>query len=331
VRRLITSRTRAVVPTHLYGLPCEMDPILDMASRHGLAVIEDCAHALGASYKGRRVGTFGDAAIFSFQTLKPLNTHGGGMAVVQDPEVGRRVAALADEAEWPTEAEVRRRLRVGALSRLFTRPAVFTITAFPVLWAASWFHRDLNVYQWESARRLDPMPAAYRVRYSNVQAALGLASLDRVDDWNARSRRHAGTVDAALRDIVTVARPIVPNDRTHIYYQYCAYVPDRDATVRACIRRGVDIETRHVDVCPRLPIFQDEQCACPGAERAGDAVQVPVYTSLSDRQAARIASVVRHAVSRTSAGTAISRRGRPAGGLVDERRHEPRTASPRAP
>src|SRR6185295_13639679 len=81
LERAITPNTRAVVPTHLYGLPCDMDAIMDIAARHGLAVVEDCAHALGATYRGRHVGTFGDGALFSFQPLKPLNTYGGGAAL----------------------------------------------------------------------------------------------------------------------------------------------------------------------------------------------------------------------------------------------------------
>src|SRR5579864_1023047 len=83
--RLVTEKTRAIVPTHLYGLACDMDAILDLASRHGLIVLEDCAHALGATFKGRAVGTFGSGALFSFQTLKPLNCYGGGAALLQDP------------------------------------------------------------------------------------------------------------------------------------------------------------------------------------------------------------------------------------------------------
>ncbi len=74
LERAITPRTRAVVPTHLYGLPCDMEAIMEIARRHGLTVIEDCAHALGATWRGRPVGTIGDAGFFSFQLLKPLNT-----------------------------------------------------------------------------------------------------------------------------------------------------------------------------------------------------------------------------------------------------------------
>src|SRR3954469_1123288 len=91
VERLMTDRTRAIVPTHLYGLPCDMDRILAIAARHNLIVIEDCAHALGAAYKGRPVGTFGAGALFSFQTLKPLNCYGGGAALVQDGALAAKV------------------------------------------------------------------------------------------------------------------------------------------------------------------------------------------------------------------------------------------------
>ena len=73
LERAITPATRAVVPTHLYGLPCDMSAILKIAARHSLNVIEDCAHALGATVGGQTVGALGDAGFFSFQTLKPLN------------------------------------------------------------------------------------------------------------------------------------------------------------------------------------------------------------------------------------------------------------------
>jgi dTDP-4-amino-4,6-dideoxygalactose transaminase len=82
-----------------------------------------------------------------------------------------------------------------------------------------------------------------------------------------------------------------------VYYQYCVYVPDRDDLVLRCIRRGVDIETLHVDVCTNLELFSDLRGApTPGADRASAAVQVPVYASLSDDQVGRIARTVKRAV-----------------------------------
>lgn len=93
-----------------------------------------------------------------------------------------------------------------------------------------------------------------------------------------------------------------------MYYQYCAKVPDRDALTRDCIRRGVDVETLHVDVCTRLALFGPPR-ACASADRAAQAVQLPVYESLTDEQISRVASVVVDAltpVSQTAATTSAT-------------------------
>lgn len=290
--RAITSQTRAVVPTHLYGLPCDMNEISAIACRHNLVVIEDCAHSLGARYCGRPVGTLGDAGFFSFQSLKPLNTYGGGMAVVRDPLLARRVAKLAAAEPWPEEKRVLSRLRLGRIQRIFTRPGVFTWTTFPILWTASWAGARPDVYLWESIRPLNPLPSSYTERYSNVQAALGLAALEQLAIWTARTQSHAGVMNQALSNFPAIEVPFVPSDRSHVYYQYCVRVPDRDALVRRCIRRGVDLETLHVDVCSRLPLF-GQTTSAPDAEAAARAVQLPVYAALSDAQAHRIARCVK--------------------------------------
>jgi dTDP-4-amino-4,6-dideoxygalactose transaminase len=95
IERALTSRTRAIIPVHLYGHPADMDPILDLARRRGLRVIEDACQAHGATYKGRRVGSFGDAAAFSFYPGKNLGAYGdGGMVVTNDPQVAESVGLL---------------------------------------------------------------------------------------------------------------------------------------------------------------------------------------------------------------------------------------------
>lgn len=305
----ITPRTRAVVPTHLYGLPCDMHAVLEIARHYHLAVVEDCAHALGASYRGQPVGTFGDAAFFSFQTLKPLNACGGGMALVRDAGVARRVAEEVEMLPWPSEARVRKCLRLGALQHVFTRPAVFTATAFPILWAASWFVANPDVYLWEPIRHLSPLPAGYIERFSNVQAALGLAGLEKLDEWTAATRAHARAMDAILAGVPNVQTPDVPDGYGHVYYQYCIYTLERDEVVRRCIRRGVDLESLHVDVCTRLPLFAEARAPSPGADRAAEAIQVPVYASLTDHQVERIGQTVRRALQRQRGATFAANRG----------------------
>jgi len=287
----ITPRTRMVVPTHLWGLPCDMGPISEIAARNKLIVVEDCAHALGATYQGSQVGTLGDAAFFSFQTLKPLNSYGGGMAVTRHRSVAQRVRALTENEPWPTPKEMRWNLFRGRVQRISTRPNTFTWTLFPVAWMASQLRIDASAWLWESVRSLDQLPDDYHRRYANVQAAIALEGLRYLDEWTARTRAHAARMDRALGGLPGVQVPVVPRDRTHVYYQYCAYVPDRDAVARDCIRRGVDVETLHVDVCSRLDLFGAPQ-PCAGADRAAQAVQLPVYESLTDEEITRVAQVV---------------------------------------
>lgn len=306
LERAITPRTRALVPTHIYGLPCDMDAILGVARRRGLCVIEDCAHALGASYHGQPVGTFGDAALFSFQVLKPLNTCGGGMAYARDPALAARIAALVEAEPLPGEARVLKRLRLGRVERALMSPAGFSLAVFPILWAASLLKARPDVYLWEKVRPLAPFPAGYRERYSNLQAALGLAGLQRLDGWNETTRGHARAMSAALAGLPGVLVPPAPTDRVHVYYQYPVYVPDRDATVRQCLRRGLDVEYHHMDVCPDLPLFAAASSEVPGARRTTEAVQIPVHAGLSEADLQRVAARMRSALADRSATQAAA-------------------------
>ena len=298
VERAITPNTRAVLPTHLYGLACDMDPIIELARRHNLKVIEDCAHSLGAMYRDQMVGTLGDASFFSFQAFKPLNTYGGGMAWIRDPDLARRVGELADGEAWPSEKRVESILSAGKWQHTFIRPNVFTYSLFPIWYAASWVNAKPEERLWERVRPLDPLPTHYRGRFSNVQAALGLAGLRRLPEFIDRTRRHARMLDSLLGDVPGITIPRTPPDRTHVYYQYCAYVPDSRTIVKRCIRRGVDVAPMHVDVCTRMDLFGWSGPAAPGAERAAAAVQVPVYESLSDSEIERVGRLMRSEVMR---------------------------------
>jgi dTDP-4-amino-4,6-dideoxygalactose transaminase len=293
MERAITPNTRAVLPTHLYGLACDMDPILALARKHNLKVVEDCAHSLGATYRGRMVGTFGDASFFSFQAFKPLNTFGGGLAWMRDADLARRVGEYADAELWPTEKRVESVLRVGWWQRTFIRPTVFTFSGFPIWWAASWMDAKPDRFLWENVERLDPLPPHYGGRFSNVQAALGRAGLARLPEFIDRTRRHARMLDGMLGDIPGVTVPHVPPERTHVYYQYCPYVPDHQDLVQSCIRRGVDVAPMHVDMCTRMDLFGWQGPQATGADKAATAVQVPVYESLADHEIERIGRLVR--------------------------------------
>jgi len=294
IEERVTTRTRAIVPTHLYGQPCDMNAILPIAEKHNLIVIEDCAQAAGARYQGRLVGTFGTASLFSFQMLKGINTYGGGMAITNDALIGARVCELASREPHQSRGELLKRFGTGFVARALVSPKGFAFWGFPMQAIASLFgHYDLSRFVWEKIRSLQPFPESYHRRYSNAQAILGLRALASLDKFNARSRAHALTLTRGLADSRSVLTPKVIDGAEHVYYQYCVYISDPERAGRRAIRRGVDFETTHVDVCSTMPLFKEFAAHCPGAEETARALQLPVYSRLRDSDVERVLRVVR--------------------------------------
>jgi perosamine synthetase len=293
----ITPNTRAVVPTHLYGQPCDMEPIMALARAHGLFVIEDCAHALGATYKGKKVGTFGDAAFFSLQMLKPLNTYGGGMAVTNDRTLATRIRTFAEAEEWPEAKDVFKKILFGNLQRKLIGPYGFTFTMFLAFYIASFFgDYDLSRYLWEKIRPLDPLPGSYRKRYTNAQAMIGLDMIRNIDTFNELNRAHARKLTAGLQGIDAIQPPAALAETESVYYQYCIRVADPDTLKHRAIRSGVDVEIMHVDICNVLDLFEPFKTKCPVAEATEHTLQLPVYASLTDKDLDRIINVIRAAI-----------------------------------
>ena len=294
IEAAITERTSAIVPTHLYGQPCEMSETIRIAEKHALIVIEDCAQAAGARYRGRLVGTFGQASFFSFQLLKGINTYGGGMAVTSDARLAARVREQALSEPLQTSGDLLKRFLTGFAVRCAVSPRGFTFWGFPIQAVASLFGQyDFSKYLWERIRPLDPFPRAYRQRYSNVQAIVGLRGLAKLDELNARSRNYAQRYTQGLVDCRAVRVPRVFPTAEHVFYQYCIYVSDPARASRRAIRRGVDFETTHVDVCSSLPLFEEFAASCPGAEITEAALQLPVYSRLRTSDVDRVLRVVR--------------------------------------
>jgi perosamine synthetase len=104
VEEAITSRTRAIVVVHTFGVPAEMEELLDIAKRHQLRVIEDACEAIGAEYDGRRVGGFGDVAIFAFYPNKQITTGEGGMVVTRDPHISQEIRAMRNQGRHESDA-----------------------------------------------------------------------------------------------------------------------------------------------------------------------------------------------------------------------------------
>jgi perosamine synthetase len=292
IEAAITDRTCAIVPTHLYGQPCDMTEVMRIAGKHNLTVVEDCAQAAGALYRGRKVGTFGQAALFSFQLLKGINTYGGGMALTNDAALAESIRAQAKAEPLQSTGDLVKRLMTGIVARSLVSPKGFTLWGFPLGAAGSYLGFDYSKHVWEKIRPLDRFPRTYNQRYSNVQAILGLRQLAKLNEFNARSRANAEIYTRGLADCRSVQTPRVLPDVEHVYYQYCIYASDPGRVSRRAIRRAVDFETTHVDVCSALPLFKEFAAECPGAKLTEQAIQLPVYSRLRTSDVERVLRVV---------------------------------------
>jgi len=173
-------------------------------------------------------------------------------------------------------------------------PKGFTFWGFPFGAAASYLGNfDYSKHIWEKIRPLNRFPRTYNQRYSNVQAILGLRQLAKLNEFNARSRANAAIYTRGLADCRSVQTPRALPDVEHVYYQYCIYASDPALASRRAIRRAVDFETTHVDVCSALPLFKEFAAECPGARVTEQAIQLPVYSRLRESDVERVLRVVR--------------------------------------
>lgn len=190
----ITSRTRALLPVHLYGLPVDMNPLMELAKKHSLAVIEDCAQAIGATYQGRKVGSFGTAGCLSFYPTKNLGAYGdGGMVVTRSPEIASQVDILRRQGSRKKyHAEV-----LGFNSRLDSIQAAILAVKFNYL------------DHWNARRR------ELAQRYNQLLAALPLTLP--VEPAGSHHVYHQYTIRTSRRDELA-AYLQEPGIGTMIYY-----------------------------------------------------------------------------------------------------------------
>lgn len=186
IEAAITPRTKAIIPVHLLGHPADMDRILDIARRHGLKVIEDCAQAPGARDKGRLVGTMGDCGVFSFQETKNLATGEGGMVITNDPDLAERVRMIRNHGEAVVAGEARKYLTstIGWNYRMTEIEAAIGIVQLGKLNRLNQGRRDLAAYLLDRLPRhaglVYPVEAAHAHHVYHVfgmtydEAAVGL-------------------------------------------------------------------------------------------------------------------------------------------------------------
>ncbi len=185
----ITSRTKVVMPVHLFGLAADMDPVLSLARDHNLHVVEDAACGFGAKYNGTHVGNFGDSGCFSFHPRKAITTGEGGMVTTNNPALAERIRRLRDHGAEMTDLQ----------RHLGSRPYLLA----------------------------DHPDAGYNQRMTDLQGALGAAQMDRAQKIVDERRMLAGRYNEAFEHLVWLRTPVEREGYEHGYQSYpCLFEPD---------------------------------------------------------------------------------------------------------
>ncbi len=225
----ITPRTKAILPVHIHGMPCDMDAIMDIAQRHSLTVVEDAAQAHLATYKGRYAGTIGQAGAFSIQATKNLSGVEGGFVVTDDHEVAaaaRRIRTYGEDIADGSDL-------------------------------GGWYFRPYTVFS-----------VGWNYRSNELSAAFARSQLQRLDEYTAIAQRNGRFLNKALALIPGLAPPVEPRDVTSVFHKYrvrfdvrrlgvdAPPVEFRGRLMAALRAEGVDAVLWHTQPVTSFPIHQ---------------------------------------------------------------------------
>lgn len=271
--------TRAILATHLFGRPCDIAALERIARQRGLLLVEDCAQALGSRVGERRVGTFGDGAILSFDLLKPINTFGGGAVLTSQDDVARHLECTFRQLQAAGIA-LARRIALGlAEHAVLVSPAARLV-------AVALAHPRTRRFIERAYRSMQDHARPTQARFSDIQARLGLRLLDSLDGRVAVRRDMARKLARLLGE-----RPAASVGRGENGYFFVRLAEGSASLLRHdLLAAGIDagIASEVADYCGDLGRSVD----CPVARDAFEhAVQLPLHEGLTDDDLQRIAAV----------------------------------------
>lgn len=266
VEAAIGERTAAILPVHLAGQPCDLDALGAIAERHGVALIEDAAHAIGAAWGGRRIGAHGNAVAFSFYVTKNMTTIEGGAIATADAEMAETVERLALHG-----------LSAGAWQR----------------------------YSDAGFRHYEVVEPGYKFNMTDIQAAVGIHQLPRLDGWGERRRALWETYDRELAGLpLRLPRLDEPAGTVHArhLYRVQSHDVDRDELIERLIERGIGTGV-HYRAVHLHPYYRDRYELRPedfprATEASNTTVSLPLAGGLSDAEQARVIRALRSVLGR---------------------------------
>jgi dTDP-4-amino-4,6-dideoxygalactose transaminase len=296
VAKKLSEKTGAVLATHLFGRPCPIEEIVALAKPRGIRVIEDCAHACGVRVGGRLTGTFGDIGVFSFAEGKNMPCFGGGAIATRNDRIAQRAERILSQASRPSEGDSLKLAVSIWVKHVLTQPAVFGLTAYPMLRIKEIMGQalmDSEVGDDLLERFAASKPQV--VAMTNLQAAIGLRQLDRIDAFNEGARRNARALTLQLGEVAGI-RPPGSADDNHIYVYYPLTIDParRDSLRRHLLRHRIDSKVTDMSDCVRLKTFRGEEGGSAASGQTLDAslLEICVYPQIPNAEMRRIADVI---------------------------------------
>lgn len=248
----ITERTRVIMVVHYGGYPCDLDEFYALAHQHGLVVIEDCAHACGATYKNRRIGGHGQLHAFSFNAVKNLAIGGGGALTVST----KTLALRAQRLRW-----------LGIDRETFQRTST-------------------EDYRWE----YDVTEIGFKYQMNDIQAAIGLAQLPYLNDDNAARAKIAAQYQNQLSTVPGIQLLTYEPDRTSSFHLFCVLAENREALAAKLRRAGVDVSV-HYKRNDLYPMYTRQHLP-NAEQFWRHVLSLPMYPDLTEEQIDYVARVI---------------------------------------
>lgn len=250
IERMITDKTKAIIPVHYTGQPCDMDIISEIAERNGLTVIEDAAHAMGASYKGRKIGSISDMTCFSFHPVKPITTGEGGMVVTDSEELYKRLVLFRSHGITRDE-------------KLMTENQ------------GKWYYQQLVL--------------GYNYRITDISCALGCSQMNKLDAFLGKRKKIADWYNDAFGGVDGIRIPKQLEGSQSGWHLYMIQVTQkkRKQVFDRLRDAGIGVNVHYIPVY-KHPYYQNNgyiDCCCPNAEEFYErAISLPIYPDLAAEQ-----------------------------------------------
>lgn len=293
----------AISLSYLYGLVGDIKPFLDYAKTNNIAVIEDSAIALGASYKNKNVGSIGDAGVFSLQESKIFTSWRGGVVTTNNKELYDYIKNIRDEQEFPFTGKLLFNLSFSYKRKILSNPNLYGSTMYPLkkVMTSKKFKSILqNIMGFNPLESIDGMspllmPKTDKFRFTNTQAAVALLSLNRINKIIRKRRKSAKFLSDELKSIVDV--PIEGKDVRHAYGRFPIRISGKSkfSLHNHFLKRGIETSLNYPYIIPKTKFMINyKHVKFPNSQKASnETLLLPFHTYLKDKDLEIIVKAVK--------------------------------------